>query len=73
MTIDKRGQCLGLPFALGDGAEVEGQVDPLVREQHRLEGGLGRGNGFTTVGQGHLQALLDVDVQADGLTVGLDG
>jgi hypothetical protein len=44
LTVDKGCEGLGDPLPLRHGAQVEGQVNPLVRDQHRLEGRLRRGH-----------------------------
>jgi hypothetical protein len=44
LTVDKGCEGLCDPLPLRHGAEVEGQVNPLVRDQHRLEGRLRSGH-----------------------------
>jgi hypothetical protein len=44
LTVDKGCEGLGDTLPLRHGAKVEGQVNPLVRDQHRLEGRLRRGH-----------------------------
>ena len=73
LTIDKGGEGFGDPLPLSQRAHIEGQVNPLARGQHGLEGGLGGCDGLHVVGQGELDPLLHVDVEPDGLRLVLHG